>query len=38
MSPKSMVEGASPHTENALTMGVFVYSKNDSSDFQIVSI
>ena len=27
-----------PHTENALTMGVFAYSKNDSSDFEIVSI
>lgn len=31
-------EGASSITENALTMGVFVYSKNDSSDFEIVSI
>ena len=34
----STYEGASDITENALTMGVFVYSKNDSSDFGIVSI
>ena len=34
----STYEGASHHTENALTMGVFAYSKNDSSDFEIVSI
>ena len=29
----STYEGASSITKNALTMGVFVYSKNDSSDF-----